>query len=193
MRNRYRVQHEAHTARETTGQKDIAQPMQVHNPASRIASHFSSGVFVGLSPDEKPQAPCWKTERVVTGHSVTPHTHTPTHTRPPAHPPSHARTHARAHPPTHPRTLARTHAHTRHMSHKRTRVCTESFAREVRLCTIRGGWARGLLSGLAICTGCLPMGPFEKEPNVASEIRSDPVRDWLSLPCAFQFHTSKAA
>ena len=58
---------------------DIAQPMQVHNPASRIASHFSSGVFVGLSPDEKPQAPCCRGENwmLVTGYSVTPHTHTP--------------------------------------------------------------------------------------------------------------------
>ena len=77
-RKRYKVQHEAHTARETTGHQDFAQPLQVHNPASRIASHFSSGGFVGLSPDEKPQAPRCREKRIVRWQGILPlRTHTP--------------------------------------------------------------------------------------------------------------------
>ena len=65
------------------GPKGHSQTSQLQvRPADQAGYHeLTASVFVGAGLAETPCAPCCETERVVTGHSVTPHTHTHTHIR----------------------------------------------------------------------------------------------------------------
>ena len=61
------------------GPKGHSQTSQLQvRPADQAGYHeLTASVFVGAGLAETPCAPCCETERVVTGHSVTPHTHAP--------------------------------------------------------------------------------------------------------------------
>ena len=73
------IQHEAHTARETTGQKDFeSHEMHRYVEVISLDIRICCGRFVGPSHTANGWSPCsGKNYCMVAGFSATPHTHTP--------------------------------------------------------------------------------------------------------------------